>query len=75
MVGEGSQSEAIAPLDRLQGFISNAVVAAMRATGGGGGTGGDIILNIDGRRLARIVKPFLDAENKRIGSNVKLNPL
>jgi phage-related protein len=76
MVGEGSQDEAIAPLDKLQGFITNAVLTAMRAQGtGGGGTGGDIVLNIDGRQFARIVKPHLDKEVQRIGSNVRLNPI
>lgn len=76
MVGEGSQDEAIAPLDKLQGFITTAVLTAMRAQGTGGGTtGGDIILNIDGRQFARIVKPHLDKEMQRIGSNVRLNPI
>lgn len=76
LVGEGSQDEAVAPLDRLQGFISNAVLNAMRAQGTGSGTtGGDIVLNIDGRQFARIVKPHLDKEIQRIGSNVRLNPI
>lgn len=74
MVGEGREDEAIAPLSKLQGFVTNAVMEAMRANGGRGANG-DIILTIDGRRLARIVKPYLDSENKRIGANVKLNTL
>lgn len=73
MVGEGGGSEAIAPLDKLQGFITNAMMETLRATGGGGG--GEIILNIDGRRFARIIKPYLDNEDKRIGTNVRLTTI
>jgi hypothetical protein len=73
LVGEGRGPEAIAPIDKLQAYIQNAVSNAL----GGGATkqGGDIILTIDGRRLARIVKPYLDYENKRIGTNVRLNTI
>ena len=74
MVGEGRGPEAIAPLDRLQSFITAAVMDTIKANGGMQ-TGGDVILNIDGRRLARIVKPYLDNENKRIGTNVRLNTI
>ena len=74
MVGEGRGPEAITPIDKLQGFITNAIMDTMKANGGMQ-TGGDIILNIDGRRLARIVKPYLDNANKRIGTNVRLNTI
>jgi hypothetical protein len=75
MIGEGREDEAIAPLSKLQGFVTNAVIEAMRFQGGGQGGGGDIILNIDGRQFARIVKPHLEKENKRVGTNVRLNPI
>lgn len=76
MVGEGSQPEAIAPIDKLQGYITSAVLTAMRFTNGGGGNEpGDIVLNIDGRTFARIIKPHFDKETKRIGGNVKFNPI
>jgi hypothetical protein len=76
MVGEGSQHEAIAPLDKLQSFISTAVLSAMKVSGGGGGganIGGDIILNIDGRQIGRILKPILDKEAMRVGKNIRMN--
>jgi SLT domain-containing protein len=73
MIGEGKESEAVAPLSKLQGMIGTAVMSAMQFNqGGGNNTGGDIIFNIDGRQFARIVKPHLDKESKRIGTNVKL---
>ena len=71
LVGEGSQSEAVAPLDKLQGFITNAVASAVGANGGNG----DIVLNIDGRTFARIINPHLAKESDRIGKNVRLKPI
>lgn len=73
MIGEGGEDEAVAPLSKLQGMISNAVVAAMKANGSNGG--GQVILNIDGRQFARLIKPHLERENKRVGANVRLNPI
>jgi hypothetical protein len=76
VIGEGREDEAIAPLSKLQGFVTNAVMEAMRFNGGGTAQGtGDIILNLDGRAFARIVKPHLERENKRVGTNVRLNPI
>lgn len=74
VVGEGRGPEAIAPLDRLQGFISTAVAQTVQQMGGGNAQG-DIILNIDGRKFARIVQPYLNNETKRIGTNVRLNTI
>jgi hypothetical protein len=68
--------EVVSPLDKLQGIVANSVMAAMKMGGGNSGnTGGDIILNIDGRQFARIVKPFIDKETKRVGANVKLQSI
>jgi hypothetical protein len=76
MVGDNPGGrEVISPLDRLEGMLTNSVMRAIELTGGGGGSSADIVLNIDGRRLARIVKPLLDAENRRVGTNVRLNPI
>lgn len=69
MIGEGRQDEAVAPLDKLQGFITNAVMNA------GGGGSGDVILNIDGRTFARLIRPHLERENERVGKNVRLKPI
>ena len=75
MVGDNPGGrEVVSPLDKLQGFVTNAVIEAMNLNGGGTG-GSDIVLNIDGRQFARIVKPFIDKENHRIGTNVKLNSI
>jgi hypothetical protein len=76
MVGDNPGGrEVISPLDRLEGMLTNSVMRAIEITGGGNNNSGDIVLNIDGRRLARMVKPLLDAENRRIGTNVRLNPI
>jgi hypothetical protein len=75
VIGEGKEDEAIAPLSKLQGFVTNAVMEAMQFQGGGAQPTGDIILNLDGRAFARIVKPHLERENKRVGTNVRLNPI
>jgi Flp pilus assembly pilin Flp len=73
LIGEAGR-EVVSPLDDLKSMISTAVMSAINFSGGGG-TGGDIILNLDGRQFARIVKPHIDRENKRLGINVKLNPI
>lgn len=74
MVGEGGSPEAITPIDKLQGFITNAVIAAMKFQGGGGEKS-TINLNIDGRTFARIVKPYLDQETRRVGGDIRLNKI
>jgi hypothetical protein len=74
MIGDNPGGrEVVSPLNDLQSMIGTAVMTAMQfSRGGGNNTGGDIIFNIDGRQFARIVKPHLDKESKRIGTNVKL---
>jgi hypothetical protein len=68
--------EVISPLDRLQDILMGTVVNALNAGGGGVGTQtGDIILNIDGRAFARIVKPFLDKEQNRVGNDVRIRTI
>lgn len=64
--------EVISPLDDLvdivQSAVSTAVVAANQM-GQGGQQGGDIVIQVDGTTLARIVKPYLDDEDRRIGAS------
>jgi hypothetical protein len=74
MVGEGGEPEAVTPLSKLNSMIVNSVLDAMRIMGGSqqSNVGGDIILNIDGRTFARLIKPHLDKEIKRLGNNVRL---
>jgi phage-related protein len=74
MVGDNPGGrEVIAPLDRLQSMLTNAVVQAMGTTNGA--NTGDIILNIDGRTFARIINPHLAKETQRVGKNVRLKPI
>jgi hypothetical protein len=72
-VGEAGK-EAVMPLENNTGWISD-LANKISQRGGSGGGGGDIILNLDGRQFARIVKPFLDKENKRVGNNVRLQSI
>jgi hypothetical protein len=77
MVGDNPGGrEVIAPLDRLQGMLTNSVIQAMQMGNTGGNQGsGDIVLNIDGRSFARIVKPFLDREQNRVGNDVRIRSI
>jgi hypothetical protein len=74
MIGDNPGGrEVVSPLDDLQSMIGTAVMSAMKFNqGGGNNNGGDMIFNLDGRQFARIVKPHLDKESKRIGTNVRL---
>lgn len=69
--------EVISPLDRLQGIIGNTIAQVLQMNGatGGRGNGGDIILNIDGRAFARIVKPFLEREDHRVGTDIRIRTI
>ena len=72
MVGDNpGGKEVIAPLDRLQGMLTSAVVQAM----GQGGNNSDIVLNVDGRTFARILKPYLENENRRVGTDVRIRTI
>ena len=59
-------------INKLSEAVANAMIAAAPFTGAqqGGGDVGDIVFNLDGRTFARIVKPHLDRENKRVGDPV-----
>ena len=72
MVGDNpGGKEVIAPLDRLQGMLTSAVVQAM----GQGGNNSDIVLNVDGRTFARILKPYLENENRPVGTDVRIRTI
>ena len=77
MVGDNpGGKEVIAPLDRLQSMLMNSVIQAMQMSNtGGNGNSSDVILNIDGRSFARIVKPFLDKEQSRVGADVRIRTI
>jgi hypothetical protein len=79
MIGDnpGGQ-EVVSPLDKLSDIVASAVGTAMMQAmqySKPSTTGGDILFNIDGRTFGRIIKPFIDMENNRVGNNVKLNPI
>lgn len=74
MIGDnpGGQ-EVVSPLDKLTGLVSTAVLQALAFSQPSGRSTqqGDIVLNIDGRQFARIVKPYMDNANGN--SKVMLN--
>lgn len=79
IVGEAG-TEVIQPLSALQGMVASTVAQTINTVmsmqkGNRGNVGGDIILNIDGKQFARIIKPYTDLENKRVGTNVRLQSL
>lgn len=75
MIGDNPGGrEVVSPLDKLQGMLTSAVLTAMQFNNDNN-TGGDIVLNIDGRQFARIVKPHIDRENKRVGMNVRMQSI
>ena len=80
LVGEGRYPEAVVPLGNSPQFssmkedIANAVLqgmgVAMSKRGSTSSRPGEIVLNIDGTRLARVMLPNLAGEQKRMGYNV-----
>lgn len=80
MIGDNAGGkEVVSPLSDLRAMmaetVSAAVSGAMAFHGGSGNQGGDIIMTIDGRQFARIAKSYLDNEDKRVGTNVRLKPI
>ena len=76
MVGDNvGGREVIAPLDRLQSMLTNSVIQAMQLGNTGARDSGDVVLNIDGRAFARIVKPFLNQEEGRVGNDVRIRTM
>lgn len=89
MVGDNRRSaEAVAPLHELMGMIKAAVgsemsdvavllseIARIMTENGSGGGQGDTILKLDGVTLARILRPYLQKEQARVGSSVIQSPI
>ncbi|GLC88705.1 hypothetical protein [Lysinibacillus piscis] len=59
-------------VDKLASALGTAVMAAMQMGGpqSTNNDGGDIILNVDGTTLARILNPYLVKEGQRLGSTI-----
>jgi len=82
LVGE-SGKEAVVPLENT-GFVNaiasavgTAVLSAFQVASSGGqnsGAGGDIVIQIDGTTLARILSPLLEREQQRLGTAI-LQPI
>jgi len=84
MVGDNKRSsEAVAPLHELMAMIKAAVgsemsdvavllseIARILTESQSGGGQGDVELNIDGVTLARLLRPYLQREESRIGNSV-----
>lgn len=77
MVGERGK-EAVVPLentefaDALAGAVGTAVLQAMQFTDNNKSTKDDrdIVIELDGTIFSRLLKPYLDKENQRIGNRV-----
>jgi|GEM_PF-2982121 len=86
MIGEGRYDEAVVPLGNSPQFrsmkedIANAVIQGMSAvmskgSRGGGSGSSEIVLNIDGSRMARLLLPNLATEQQRVGYNVTVREI
>ena len=70
-----TQKEVVSPLGDLRDMIASAVGTAMAATlqtmgGSQAQSGGDIVIQLDGVTLARVLYPYTRQEGNRLGSTV-----
>lgn len=77
MVGEGKYSEAVVPLGQspqfasMQEGIAEAVVSRLSAGSRSGSSGQPVVLNIDGKTLARALWPSLEKTQYQVGVKLK----
>lgn len=76
MIGERGK-EAVVPLentafvDTLASAVANAIMTSMQfINSNNNNTGGDIILQLDGTVLARLIRKYTDSENGRLGKKL-----
>ena len=79
MVGEGRYPEAVVPLGSSPQFaemkddIANAVIQGIFAANRAGGSEkAELVLNLDGEKLARVIIPRINKENNRRGYALQL---
>jgi tape measure domain-containing protein len=60
--------------DVISGAVANAMLQVMQSNNNSN-VSGDIVFNLDGSTFARVIKPWLDKENKRVGANVRLQSI
>lgn len=76
-IGEAGK-EMVVPLentsfvDKLAGALGTAVMSAMQFNGSSSKPTGDIILQLDGTTLGRVMGPIMDGEQQRIGNGLIL---
>lgn len=84
MIGEAGK-EAVVPLENtsfvnsLASAVGSAVLSAMQISNSSGGQNtdrnGDIVISIDGTILARIINPYLNNEQQRLGTSAIIRPI
>jgi hypothetical protein len=65
--------EVVSPLDKLQDIVASAVgTAVMQAMqfSNKKSAGGDLIIQVDGTTMARVLNPYLEKENGRVGTKM-----
>lgn len=82
LIGEGKYPEAVVPLGNSPQFatmkndIASAVMQGIMAMGGinnkGHNSGTEVVLNIDGEKLARTIIPAMERENRRKGFSMQV---
>lgn len=75
MIGEGAENEVVSPISKLNEIVTKGMFDALSMRDQfqqpqQSQQGGDIILQVDGTTFARIIGPYTNQENQRIGNNL-----
>ena len=74
LIGEGKEAEAVLPLSKLDSMLSNKAKLGETSNVSGGNQPINVTLNLDGRKLARVLYQYNINEESRIGSVQGYNP-